>query len=116
MIIPGKHQNRPARARPVFAVAIAAAFAAALVDGFAGPAGATEVSVASCEVDHEELLKSIQRNRRDGVDEINAVLKGADDPDERRHLAAQREKIWDEEERQRTVAFGIRRDCLAAAK
>ena len=84
--------------------------------GTIGHSLAGSLTAAICEADYKELLASIERNRIAGINQINDHLLGVTDEKERARLIEMREKSWDEEEEQRTMAASIRRDCLAAVK
>jgi len=84
--------------------------------GYVGDAGAGKLTAAVCEADHKELLTTIERNRIAGIKQINEHLAAVTDEKKRAHLIEMREKSWDQEEEHRTMAVGIRRDCLAAVK
>lgn len=77
---------------------------------------AAELTRAACEADYRELLAAIETNRKAGQVQIDAHLEGVTDEKERAQLIEMREKTWDTEEEQRTMAANIRRDCLAAVK
>jgi hypothetical protein len=79
-------------------------------------AASAKLTKAVCEADYKDLMASIERNRLAGVEQINEHLVGVTDETERAKLIEMREKSWDEEEEQRAIASGIRRDCLAAVK
>jgi len=84
--------------------------------GYVSDAVAGKLTAAVCEADHKELLTAIERNRIAGIKQINEHLVAVTDEKKRAQLIEMREKSWDEEEEHRTMAVGIRRDCLAAVK
>ena len=116
MTTQAKHRNQPVNRLMNMRALICMAVSALITFGNSGRATAGELTAAICEADHKELLASIERNRIAGINQINDHLLGVTDEKERTRLIEMREKSWDEEEQQRTMAASIRRDCLAAAK
>ena len=67
---------------------------------------------ADCHRDRELMLEAMAATRADGVRKLNIAIAESTSAAERESLTAEREGLWDVEERERVFADTAWRDCL----
>ncbi len=101
----------PYRTAPVPLIAIALLLGLWVLTSTSG-----SITQARCDSDLNELLASIERNKKYSLEQINSQLKTETDPRNRQNLEAAREQAWDQEEQKRAQAGHIWRDCMKAVQ
>jgi hypothetical protein len=71
---------------------------------------------ARCDKERDELLASIAQDRKIEQTALEQQIAATNDQVEQEHLRGVIEQAWDEEERLRSIASHIWRDCIRAAR
>ena len=73
---------------------------------------AQALTADECNRNRDEFLQSIEENRRNGVQRLEAELAQVRDPTRRDLLAREVDELWEFEESMRAVGDQMFRDCM----